>query len=272
MTESPHDITSDLFRRLRLRSINGVILLCEVGDGAGFRNRGWSDAVSMQTWPSKKLFLTGYEVKATRKDWLRELDKPEKNERWQTQCHEWYIVAPKDIVRLEELPTGWGLMIPRGDDGLRIAARSDRNGAGEKTIALDLLAAVFRSADNERRRLEKIARDEIREEERQRLEKQMERTEKDGRNYRDSYEELAEALGSRWEDLKVLKKRAEAVRLMRDEHDDPAKSVRDLRLRHERVATRLGEIEKSIEEEEVAGAAGAGNEGIGQQESAGAGK
>lgn len=240
------EITADLFRRLRERNNgSGGIVLCEVGDGAGFRNRGWSDAISMQTWPSKKLVVTGYEVKATRSDWLRELDDPAKNEKWQKQCHEWYIVAPKGVVELPELPMGWGLLVPRGEDGLRIASRADIK-TDRESVPLGLMAAVFRAADHERRNLEGIARREMREEAVADLADELERSEKIANQWREKFEGIAGALGSPWENLEKLKRRATAVRELENEHDDPKKLLRDLRTRLERTAAELQRVEDGL--------------------------
>ena len=157
------EITGDLYRRLRYRCENaqGVVMLEEVGDGAGYDNRGRSDAISMQTWPSKTLAITGYEIKATRADWLRELDRPGKNRTWQDRCHEWYVVAPKGVVQLDELPVSWGLMFPSGKDKLRIASRSER--PTPEGLKLPLAAAIFRAAACDRRNTEARLRAEIQE-------------------------------------------------------------------------------------------------------------
>jgi hypothetical protein len=221
-----------------------VILLCEVGDGAGFGNRGWTDAISMQTWPSKELIITGYEVKATRQDWLRELDKPEKNETWQRQCHGWYVVAPKGIVELEELPTGWGLMVPSGDHGLRIAYRSDTTKSD--TVPLDLMAAVFRAAGKERERSMGAARNEIRGEEQLRLAAKISESNREAREWEMKYVQLAEALGSRWSNFDLLKKRAEVVRELENERDE-LRQIRVLREKLERSVATLVEIERGLE-------------------------
>lgn len=220
-------------------------MLCQVGDGAGFGNRGWADAISMQTWPSKDLLVTGYEVKATRSDWLRELDKPEKNAAWQKQCHEWYVVAPKEIIKIEELPARWGLLIPRGEDGLRIAVRSEKNGDDLKMVPLDLMAAVFRASENERRHLERATRLDIQTEERERASSELERWRGQAREVEQRYTELAEALGDRWETLEKLKNRALAVRQL-NEHDDPRGLLRGLRERLENTALRLKDVEDSM--------------------------
>ncbi len=240
--------TTDLFRRLRLRcKAGGSVMLCEVGDSAGFRNKGWSDAISMQTWPSKKLLVTGYEVKATRRDWLRELDIPEKNAVWQKQCHEWYVVAPKDIVKLEELPKAWGLMVPRGADGLRIAKRSETNGQDRTTVSLELMAAVFRAASHELTHLEQAGRRAVQEEERERVAGELERLEREAKDWEERHMELVDALGSRWDSFDKLKKIAAAVRqLQATDIDDVVSLVRHRRERLEQGVAALRAIENGL--------------------------
>ena len=139
------DITDDLMQRLRLRYNDaGWVILEGVGNGAGYGNSGWSDAIAMQTWPSKGLTVIGFEVKATKADWKREMNKPSKNVEWQGACDEWYVVAPKDVVNLAELPTSWGLMVPMGENGLQIASRCERDRSAVSP-SRSLLAAVFRA-------------------------------------------------------------------------------------------------------------------------------
>lgn len=57
--------------------------------------------------------LVGHELKVSRSDWRHELDQLDKADTWADACHAWYVVAPStDIVPPEELPDGWGLMLP----------------------------------------------------------------------------------------------------------------------------------------------------------------
>ena len=237
-------ITEDLYRRLALRADprNGLVMLCNVGDGAGFRNNGWSDAISMQTWPSKRLTVCGYEVKATRSDWLRELDSPSKNRAWQDQCHEWYIIAPKDAVKLEELPISWGLMVPQGADGLRIASRSER--PGKDIVSLDLLAAVFRAAGRELTIGLDKAKISIRDEIRSQVAEELRMDKAEAEAGRARYEELMSALGGRWENHEELKRRARAVREFNVE--GAIRRVRSMRIELENMAKRLAEAEESL--------------------------
>lgn len=157
------EITHDLYRRLRNRygRGDGHVLLCNVGNGAGHGNDGYADAIAMQTWPSKGLSIIGFEVKASRSDWLKELDSPEKNKEWQFTCHQWYIVAAKGIVKLEELPPSWGLMVPSGKDKLRISSRCEAPKDDRDLVPLSLMAAVFRAAGKETHDARSQMRDQV---------------------------------------------------------------------------------------------------------------
>lgn len=57
--------------------------------------------------------LDGFEIKVSRSDWLHELDQARKADAWFGHTHRWWVVAPSTaIVHVEELPEGWGLMVP----------------------------------------------------------------------------------------------------------------------------------------------------------------
>ena len=89
--------------------------LPQVRSATGYVNQvRTADAIAMGLWPSRGLELHGFEIKVYRSDWLGELKKPEKAEEIASFCDFWWIVAPKDLIKIEELPTPWGLMIPHG--------------------------------------------------------------------------------------------------------------------------------------------------------------
>ena len=81
----------------------------DTGGGAGIRT---ADAISMGLWKSRGRHLTGYEVKVSRNDWMKELDNPAKADEIGARCDYWYIIAPPGLVSVEELPEGWGLLEP----------------------------------------------------------------------------------------------------------------------------------------------------------------
>ncbi|WP_130617960.1 hypothetical protein [Dyella amyloliquefaciens] len=82
----------------------------EVGDATGGRHSRWADAVSMACWPSRGLRISGFEIKASRSDWLREKKKPEKSVAIQRFCHHWLLITAPGVLLDGELPSTWGHM------------------------------------------------------------------------------------------------------------------------------------------------------------------
>ncbi len=69
--------------------------------------------------------ILGFEVKVSRADWLAELRDPHKAE-WRRWCHRWYLVVPDASIVRDDLPDGWGLIVPDEDGRMRIRRRSPR--------------------------------------------------------------------------------------------------------------------------------------------------
>jgi len=88
-------------------SIRGGVVLHEVPSVEGTR----ADALAVD-FRSSHQALVGYEIKVDRGDWLHELGQPEKALAWAQHCTEWYVIAPEGVVHREELPDGWGLIVP----------------------------------------------------------------------------------------------------------------------------------------------------------------
>lgn len=133
--------------RKRFEAKNGLynqcVVLEQVPNGTGMEQSRWIDVAVFEMWPSKGLTRSAFEVKVSRSDFLRELQEPDKH-KWCLQgFHEFWFVAPKGIIQLEELPKGIGWMYPRGAK-LCIARHAIRN----ETPTLDdhLLAGFMRAA------------------------------------------------------------------------------------------------------------------------------
>lgn len=104
-----------------------------------------ADAVAMNMWPSRGFAIHGFEVKVSRGDWLLELRHPEKAEEVFTFCDRWWLVAADEtIVQPGELPTNWGLILPRGKTGLTVKVEAQPL----QPVPIDrpFLAAVLRRA------------------------------------------------------------------------------------------------------------------------------
>lgn len=88
----------------------------EVSDATGFRGRRRADAVALGIWPSRGYTLIGFEFKEDRRDWMREKENPAKADVIAGHCDVFYVVAGRDgIVRVEELPEPWGLLVANED-------------------------------------------------------------------------------------------------------------------------------------------------------------
>ena len=68
------------------------------------------DAFAMSSFPSKDFRRIAYEFKISRSDWQRELANPDKRSLAVAIAHQFYIVAPRGIVAVSELPTECGLV------------------------------------------------------------------------------------------------------------------------------------------------------------------
>lgn len=78
------------------------------------------DAVVVRMWAQAVLHV--FEVKASRADWLREIKHPRKAEAALPFAdHFWLAIAEKGVVRLEEVPDSWGLVVLQSNGQLRAA-------------------------------------------------------------------------------------------------------------------------------------------------------
>lgn len=156
----------DLTERLRRHHVKpgddmpGGVFMTEVVLGSRR-----ADALYVGFFVSRGKRLTGFEIKVARSDWLAELDQPAKAEAWHPHCHAWYVVAPDtDIVRPEELPDGWGLMIPdpnpRTKTRMKVVVKAATR--GDQDLPWHVVHALIQKSDSVRMSEVRRARDEIR--------------------------------------------------------------------------------------------------------------
>lgn len=89
-----------------------VAFLTHVRTGSGFDQQE-IDAIVVDLWQSSHHRITGYEVKCSRGDWLREIHPDiAKSARARALVDSWVILAAPGVVKGDELPAGWGLMEP----------------------------------------------------------------------------------------------------------------------------------------------------------------
>ena len=111
--------------------------------------RAIADFLALDTWgnygPAENRHpLLGFEVKVSRSDYLSEIKNLDKSLPFREVCREWFMVVSDPGIVRDDLPDGWGLIVPRGE-GLRVARPSARN-PSPKPIPRGLLAGFMRAA------------------------------------------------------------------------------------------------------------------------------
>lgn len=116
------------------------------------RTQRIADFVAADKYPGypygSTLAFHWHEVKVDRGDWLRELREPEKSEVFRRHMHHWWIVAPStDIVHLDEVPEGWGLIVT-GAKGMRARVKGPRHEPEPMPadMVISLMSAAARTA------------------------------------------------------------------------------------------------------------------------------
>ncbi|MFD7161311.1 hypothetical protein ACFV9C_42465 [Kribbella sp. NPDC059898] len=159
-------VTKQLLERLQRHYIKpgealpGGVFVPECGWNDGGRTRSRADALYIGFTSNSGRMLIGHELKVSRADWRHELDQAGKADPWHDECHAWYVVAPSTaVVPVEELPDGWGLLIPnprsktRMDTVVKARTHPDRrpswNAMRSVFARIDTLRAATLQADRE---------------------------------------------------------------------------------------------------------------------------
>jgi hypothetical protein len=133
------------------------VVLEQVPATTGYGQRRWIDAVVFDLWPSEGLLRSAFEIKVSRSDFLRELQNPLKYQWALESFHEFWFVAPQNVIQLPELPPNVGWLYPRGG---KLAVK--RYAVKNPNTKLDdtLLAAFMRAAAKE---IDRVSRTTVKE-------------------------------------------------------------------------------------------------------------
>lgn len=140
--------TNELMTMLRERyPKDAYAFFTEVPDGTGGNCRRHCDALVMSLWPSRGLTLTGFELKVSRGDWIKELKQPAKADSIARYCDFWYlVVSDEKIVQRGELPATWGLMMPVGG---KLKVKTEATKLEAEPISRKFIAGLFRAAQSQ---------------------------------------------------------------------------------------------------------------------------
>ena len=125
----------------------GYVLLRNVRNATGYQKQErYADVIVMGMWPSRGLEIDGFEIKVSRNDMLTELRDPTKADAIARYCDRWWVVvADSSIVKAEELPKRWGLLVyHEKSDTLRQTKRALTN-SDVLPITRDFVASLIRS-------------------------------------------------------------------------------------------------------------------------------
>lgn len=129
--------------RAKFSGEDGAVFF-EVPNGTSSHKTRSADAISVEFWASRGFAITGYEFKASRNDWKKELAEPAKADAFWKYCDFWYLVVTDlSIVKDGELPIGWGLMLHNGA-GLSIKQKATKN--KKPIIDRQFLCGICRAA------------------------------------------------------------------------------------------------------------------------------
>jgi hypothetical protein len=96
------------------------VFLFDVPNIVGLNSSRRCDGVAVGMWQSSGRLIQGFEVKASRSDWLREVKDVTKADPFIEQCDRWWLVTGHiSIAKPEEIPESWGWMVAT-KTGLRI--------------------------------------------------------------------------------------------------------------------------------------------------------
>jgi len=230
MTQRPNMTTGKINNALREKyKAPEYALMFEVGNKTGFGCNRHADAIAMSLWPSRGLELIGFEVKASRSDWLRELKDPAKAEKIAAFCDRWFIVAAEGIVKPGEMPVGWGHIEAKGGKLKTIKQAPEKPAAA---IDRGFMAAMLRRASEADERLLASAvaarTKEIRESHKSEMDievgyrtRQMEKQNARLRDVISSFEEASGILLSEYSDGKIEGSRLKAALLLGEDYNAP---------------------------------------------------
>lgn len=190
-------------------------LFFEVGDATGARQRRWADAVAMNMYPSRGLEIHGFELKASRSDWLRELKNPAKAESVSRFCDRWWIVAPPGVVNDGELPPTWGMYEAKGWK-LRQAVAAPKLEAQDVTRAF--MAAMLRRASEADEGLVRAAVqvevERMRQQDKAHIEREIAARTRRYERLRERISEIEQQCGVKLDDLTPSEEIGQAIRLV----------------------------------------------------------
>ncbi|MGZ1522247.1 hypothetical protein [Xanthomonas citri] len=136
-------VAAELLRNaLRLRvPERSHALLFEVADRTGVNTGRFADAVSVGFWPKHGLAIEGYEIKASRNDWLQAVREPVEASPVYKFCDRWWLVADRGVAEPKEIPELWGFL---EFDGTVLRKRKEAPALAPEVLTREFVVSMLR--------------------------------------------------------------------------------------------------------------------------------
>ena len=140
--------SEEVWAALRTRySAPRYATLAEVRDATGLAHTRTADAIVLSLWQSDGYELLGIEIKISRSDFLQELKDVKKADAVLRYCDRFFLaVGDADIVKEGELPSGWGLLVPKGD---KLVVKREAPKLEPIPITRKFLGGLMRAAEDQ---------------------------------------------------------------------------------------------------------------------------
>jgi hypothetical protein len=179
------------------------------------------DVIALNLWGSHNLI--GFEVKASRSDWLAELRNFSKSRPTSEIVDEFYVVAPRGIVAKDELPKGWGLLEARGSK-LYLGAHPERrahHGLMSREAATRIIARVRDAGERASNQQTVADREALRQELLPQVSAQADRIQRDYNELHAQHLKLTQALGVGPYDWRGSERAVAIARILTEANHNP---------------------------------------------------
>lgn len=124
------------------------------------------DVVALNMWGARSHRIIGFEIKVNRGDWLRELANFQKSEGWLAVVDTFYVVTPPKLIKVEELPDGWGHLELCGSRMMtrRTASPREPSATLPRELAARFIVRMSQEVEHTKRNVRYQVREEVRRE------------------------------------------------------------------------------------------------------------
>lgn len=232
------------------------LLLYEVRDATGFDGKRSADAIAISLYRSRGQYITGFEFKQSRSDWLRELKDPDKAEKIGKFCDYFYLVTTDNpnknsselkIANMEEIPPSWGWIATGGKrlKTIKVAEKLPSVPLDRSMLCSLLYAAKERFSQENKKSLDALVGAGVRDANNQ-LQRDNERLTEQNNKLERSIQQFEDASGVsiRWGDCEKI---GAAVRLVLSQKDIVQKFESELDFCSKRAHAVAREIDLQLE-------------------------